>query len=288
MAFRKGNLHAKCSLGEAWLIKSWEILPFIMRVHENMAGVVDGRSWTHLLVWTWSGKGVLSWGWVEEMLSWWWDEGDHGQHHEIPLSMTQDAPDTHPHTRCLPGVLPGAKKLCGLQDHSTHIHSLLRLSFPKHWTVPEREQLLVAPHVAHASRAWGKGEDPTASPSLRGPICLLHMWMLTAPVHLYLHCWTCNQQEVYLSGDDCRIIFREVISCSAQLQTGKKSCWCRVVDQRSSWSLGCKLSVGWLPLTTLTGDCFLCGEDKFVSKQRAVFSLHKKIWLFLKYFYWNA
>lgn len=106
MAFRKGNLHAKCSLGEAWLIKSWEILPSKMRVHEKTAGVLDGRSWAHLLVWAWRGKGVLSWGWVEEMLSWWWDEGDHSQHHEIPLSMTQDAPGTHPHTRCTQSLPP--------------------------------------------------------------------------------------------------------------------------------------------------------------------------------------
>lgn len=48
MAFRKGNLDAKCSLREDWLIKSREILTSKMCVHEKMVGVGVGVKVGHM------------------------------------------------------------------------------------------------------------------------------------------------------------------------------------------------------------------------------------------------
>lgn len=200
-------------------------------------------------------------------------------------------PGTHPYirwTKSLPLRCPSRSKETGLQDHYMRSHFLLAEVF-----------ISKALCLRSSSSSWwlltwrGAGEHlgkgmPVTSASLQGLFCLLHVWMLSFPVCLYLHCWTCNQQEVCLSGDDCRIIFREVISSSAQLQTGRrggKQAAGAVQQSRGVITvLTASSTLFGQPWHLLQGDYFMYGEDEFVSGQTVFTPWENLVFLF----YWHA
>lgn len=200
-------------------------------------------------------------------------------------------PGTHPHIRCtksLPPGCPSRSRETGLQDHWTH--SLLAEAFIS-------KALNCASAVAGLGgcspdqcRRTPGGKDAHLISKPPRSLCLLHVWMLTFPICLYPHCWTCNQQEVYLSGDDCRIIFQgcyKLLSTAADGAGGEASGWCCAVEQLQPWlkALSCLTNLD----TACKGTTLCMGRMSLsLDKQWCFHSVRKfSIPLFI-IFYWNA